>query len=415
MERVYPRDEDIQKLARDAGLDPLPVCFEDVPPSVLYEYAAYLLPGRFSHWSFGKHYHMLKTSYEYGFSKIYELVLDTYPAYAFVLAHNSPLENLMVRCHVMGHADFFGNNFLFQTDKKHILMIVRAHARRIRHYECLYGVDVVERFLDAVLSIADHVAYSIPEFGSARLWRSEHHDFDPEDILGFISHHSPVLQGWQRDITSMVAMEMAYFWPHRRTKIINEGWAALWHEYLMQHMDLDEADYWDFARLHAQILSPNRQQINPYALGYAIFQGIVRRKGMHEAFMVRKIHDDMSLIRNYLTPDIAQDLGLFVYEKKDGMVREIGRDFKDIRQYLLQRLTHGGLPLIHVQDGDFHHRGELYLYHVHGGQDLDLLYAERTLAYVYQLWGRPIFLETLHDGRRVILQYDGMVHTRLMS
>ncbi|WP_053959002.1 SpoVR family protein [Sulfobacillus thermosulfidooxidans] len=426
MPRSYPTDEDIEDLARSAGLDPLPVCFEDVPPSILYEYAAYWLPGRFSHWSFGKQYQLLKTSYEYGFSKIYELVLDTFPAYAFVLAHNSPLENILVHCHVMGHADFFGNNFLFQSDKKHLLMMVRAHARRIRHYEYLYGIDVVERFLDAVLSIAEHVAYFMPGLASARLESSpgcasflrhviQHHDSDPEDILGFISRHSPVLKDWQRDIASMIAMEMTYFWPHRRTKIINEGWAVLWHEYLIQHMDLDEADYWDFARLHAQILSPRGNQINPYALGYAIFQRIVRTQGVQEAFVVRQIHDDVSLIRNYLTPDIAQGLGLFVYEKEQGIAREIGRDFKDIRRYLLQRLTHGGIPVIHVRDGDFHHRGELYLVHQHDGQDLDLLYAERTLAYVYELWGRPIFLETLHEGRRMILQYDGMVNTRLMS
>ncbi len=40
--------------AHELGLDPFPVHFEVVPPAIMYEFGAYLLPGRFQHWTHGK-------------------------------------------------------------------------------------------------------------------------------------------------------------------------------------------------------------------------------------------------------------------------------------------------------------------------------------------------------------------------
>lgn len=40
--------------ARASGLDPFPVHFEVVPAAIMYEFGAYLLPGRFQHWTHGK-------------------------------------------------------------------------------------------------------------------------------------------------------------------------------------------------------------------------------------------------------------------------------------------------------------------------------------------------------------------------
>ena len=51
------------------GLDPFPTHFEIVPATVMYEVGSYALPGRYSHWSFGKAYHRLKTMYDFGLSK----------------------------------------------------------------------------------------------------------------------------------------------------------------------------------------------------------------------------------------------------------------------------------------------------------------------------------------------------------
>src|SRR5690349_18399192 len=100
----------IWEIARRFGLDPFPVHYELVPPAIMYEFGSYGLPGRFSHWSHGKVYHRMKTSYDYGLSKIYELVINTDPSYAFLMEGNSLVQNKLVMAHVLGHTAFFKNN-----------------------------------------------------------------------------------------------------------------------------------------------------------------------------------------------------------------------------------------------------------------------------------------------------------------
>ena len=92
------------------GLDPFPTRFEIVPSTVMYEIGSYALPGRYSHWTFGKAYHKMKTMYDFGLSKIYEVVINANPAYAFLLENNSLLQNKLVIAHVLGHVDFFKHN-----------------------------------------------------------------------------------------------------------------------------------------------------------------------------------------------------------------------------------------------------------------------------------------------------------------
>ncbi len=107
--------EKIWEIARRMGLDPYPVHFELVPATIMYEFGSYGLPGRFSHWSHGKAYYRMKTEYDYGLSKIYELVVNTNPSYAFLMEQNDILQNKVVVAHVLGHTDFFKNNVLLQA------------------------------------------------------------------------------------------------------------------------------------------------------------------------------------------------------------------------------------------------------------------------------------------------------------
>src|SRR5918998_1261526 len=118
----------IWETARRNGLDPFPTRFEIVPATVMYEIGSYALPGRYSHWTFGKAYHRMKTMYDFGLSKIYEVVINTNPAYGFLLETNSP-----------------------------ILDSVSTHSGRMTEYEFRYGRKTVEKFLDAVLSIEEHI------------------------------------------------------------------------------------------------------------------------------------------------------------------------------------------------------------------------------------------------------------------
>ncbi len=252
--------------ARTFGLDPFPTHFELVPASIMYEFASYSLPGRFSHWTHGKAYHRQKLQYDLGLSKIYEMVVNTNPSYAFLMDMNDWLQNTFVAAHVFGHTDFFKNNVYFQHTSRQMIDKVSIHAERIAKYEFDHGKDEVERYLDAVLSIQEHVDYNLflrsneqeqknkeqkttnTQTGNEYedLWdldnrakraeeeRERSHpkpakfpEKPEKDLLLFLIRHSPHLQPWQRDIIEIVRAEMLYFVPQMQTKTMNEGWACL--------------------------------------------------------------------------------------------------------------------------------------------------------------------------------------------
>lgn len=228
--------------ARKFGLDPFPTHFELVPASIMYEFASYSLPGRFSHWTFGKAYYRQKMQYDLGLSKIYEMVVNTNPSYAFLMEMNNLLQNTFVAAHVFGHTDFFKNNIYFQQTSRRMIDKVSVHAERIAKYEFDHGREEVERFLDAVLSIQEHIDYNLllreyddekdkkdekpktkPSSDYEDLWgldqtekkAQEERDQRPgkppkfpekpeKDILLFLSRHAPHLQPWQPDRKSVV-------------------------------------------------------------------------------------------------------------------------------------------------------------------------------------------------------------------
>ncbi len=257
--------EQIWEIARRFGLDPFPVNFELVPATIMYEFGSYGLPGRFSHWTRGKSYYRMKTEYDYGLSKIYELVVNTNPSYAFLMEQNSLLQNKLVIAHVLGHTDFFKNNAYFKHTAPNMIDKVSVNADRIRKYEYDHGQLEVERFLDAVLAIEEHIdpnfhvkrptdeeraarlrgrRQSRPDTPYDDLWNldgrssSDEEDTEPspsrrvppepeKDLLLYLAEHAPSLEDWQRDILLIVREEMQYFVPQMQTKVMNEGWACL--------------------------------------------------------------------------------------------------------------------------------------------------------------------------------------------
>jgi stage V sporulation protein R len=273
----------IQEKAAEFGLDFYPTHFEVVPDHIIYELGSYVLPARFSHWTFGRDYHRQKTMYEYGMAKIYEIVFNTDPCQAFLLDSNSMLAHKFVVAHVLGHNDFFKNNVYFEHTDRRMVEKVRLHANRIRKYEEEYGPLAVEEFLDAVLSIEEHFDTGLtttfrrktPEQHEAErrkppqkplteyddLWNlmdTKHgpeptraRKFPPEpekDLLGFLRDYAPELEKWQRDILNMIREEMIYFIPQMRTKTINEGWACATGESLL----VTQQGIMRFDRLYAQ-------------------------------------------------------------------------------------------------------------------------------------------------------------------
>lgn len=446
------------------GLDPFPVRFEIVPATVMYEVGSYALPGRYSHWTFGKAYHRMKMMYDFGLSKIYEVVINSNPSYAFLLETNSPTQNKMVIAHVLGHIDFFKNNVYFSKTNRRMVDEAALHARRMGEYEFKYGRKVVEEFLDAVLSIEEHVD---PNFFIRKRNQSGESDAEkktdrregpyddllskeernegvssnddqrkrkpgievPEkDLVYFLMKHSPTLEPWQRDVMAMLHEEMEYFVPQMQTKIMNEGWASIWHSRIMREMDLPTNEHIEFAELHAGVVSPHKGQLNPYYLGYKVFEDIEKRwdnpstearekfgraggEGRAKMFEVRELDNDISFLRNYLTEELCDELDLYVYQlvdEEDWTVTE--KNWQKVRDQLTSNMTNFGFPYIEVVDEDYDGNSELYLVHRFEGVELDMKYARKTLEYVHKLWGRDVHLETKVDDESLVMHYDGHEH-----
>src|SRR2546423_865377 len=455
--------EQIWEVARRFGLDPFPTRFELVPATVMYEIGSYALPGRYSHWTFGKAYHRMKTMYDFGLSKIYEVVINTNPSYGFLLETNSPVQNKLVMAHVLGHVDFFKHNAYFSRTNRRMVETVSAHSGRMSEYEFRYGRKTVERFLDAVLSIEEHID---PNFFIRRedpsrqddkrkksqpkpgryddLWNigrppddaaaSDEDDrprgdrLPEKDLVYYISRNSPSLKDWQRDVMAMVHEEMEYFIPQMQTKTLNEGWASYWHSRIMRELDLSDEEHVEFAELHSGVVSPHKGQLNPYYLGYKILEDIERRwdaptdeerekfgresgGGRAKLFEVRETENDVSFLRNYLTEELCEELDLFVYElvdEEEWTVTE--KRWERVRDQLVSNMTNFGFPFIVVADGDYNGNRELYLKHQYEGSELDLNYASRVLEHVHTLWGRPVHIETVVDDETVRLHYNGEEH-----
>ena len=125
----------IIKKARDLGLDFPEIIFEMVEPDEVNEIASLGgFPQRYPHWRFGMEYDRLSKSYAYGLSKIYEMVINTDPCYAYLLTSNSVAEQKLVMAHVCGHADFFKNNLYFAHTNRKMIDEMANHAVRVRRY-----------------------------------------------------------------------------------------------------------------------------------------------------------------------------------------------------------------------------------------------------------------------------------------
>src|SRR5919201_1058764 len=354
--------QEIWDAAVRLGLDPFPTHFEVVPANIMYELGAYGIPGRFSHWTHGKAYWHMKTMYDYGLSKIYELVINTNPSLAFLLETNSVLENKMVIAHVLGHTDFFKHNMYFDHTSRQMVESASLNAERIARYEFEHGTLAVEKVLDAVLSVKEHFALPAPQRRKSQdepaprttpyddLWdldkapRKDEDDRKPRrippepepDILQFLFTYAADLEDWQRDIIAIVRQEQLYFLPQMQTKIMNEGWASYWHYKLMNdELNLSPAELAQFGALHAGVVSPSgRMRINPYYLGFRIWQDIERRwdnptaeererlgrkpgKGREKMFEVREAENDQSFLRHYLTEELVRDMDMYTYRLVD--------------------------------------------------------------------------------------------------
>ncbi len=316
------RDE-TRDLAKSYGLDFYEVIFELVDHDELNMIASYGgFPTRYPHWRFGMEYEHLSKSYSYGLSKIYELVINNDPCYAYLMRSNSITEQKLVMAHVYGHCDFFKNNAWFAHTSRKMMDVLANHGARIRRYMDRHGQERVENFIDLVHSLDNLIdPYSpyIDRGTDGRRQRQSDEEARPvvakiaakdymdryinppeylqrererlakeqqqarqfparpaRDVLKFLLDHAP-LETWQQDVLAMLREEAYYFAPQGMTKIMNEGWAVYWHSKLMTRHLCEASEIVQYCDTHSGTLSTRPGQVNPYKMGVELFRDIEQR------------------------------------------------------------------------------------------------------------------------------------------
>ena len=541
MVNLQERFDELEKLARAAGLDPYDVHFFHVPASIIYEIASYGLPTRYSHWTFGRMYQRQKTQGEMGMSKIYELVINNNPSYAFLDKNNTNTVNLLIAAHVFSHADYFKNNIMFnRCGETSMIDQAKRHADFIDECRKDFGNDEVDSILDIALSMERHIdvykglhrdrypdRHIEYEDRTATEWEDIVHvkggkkplvnktikglylpPYPEKDLLWFISEYAN-LEPWQKKIFEIVRRESYYFYPQYRTRICNEGWSAYHHAELMRQYaygnnndlgvtglkyPLTSEEHMEFVSHHEKVVQPGLKiplkityidptgkkvkkwnpaitsnprlfrlatQLNPYYVGFRIYRDIKKRwdkyfeDGYREDEYGNKIpviingdqkirevminSDDVSLMRNYLTQDLADELKLFYYGNTDNfednyefqeeeMVDEKegstdsdisdqtiknktvivrSKDIKEIIKAFAKDHNNYGVPEIVVRRVD--ENGLLRLEHLlNDGVNVDINYTKQVLRYIWKVWSRPV--ELVRKGSKVTwhITYDGL-------
>jgi stage V sporulation protein R len=266
----------IREIALDHGLDFFEVIYEVVDFHQMNEFASYMgFPTRYPHWRWGMEYERMRKSYAYGLHKIYEMVINNDPCYAYLLASNELVDQKIVMAHVYGHSDFFKSNLWFGRTNRKMMDEMANHASRVWRIIDRIGMEEVEEFIDVCLSLENlidrhapyrdspAVSHPEPEDIEVDVRRPSVHKFpvdreymDPfinpadllrdeaeqrvealraqtqrvprepqPDILLFLLENAP-LERWQQDILGIIREEAYYFAPQGMTKVLNEGWAC---------------------------------------------------------------------------------------------------------------------------------------------------------------------------------------------
>ncbi|MEN1679189.1 MAG: SpoVR family protein [Planctomycetota bacterium] len=315
--------ESIEEMARGHGLDFFPTIFELVDADQLNAIAARGgFPVRYPHWRWGMEYESLSKGYNYGLSKIYELVINNDPCYAYLMRSNELVDQKLVMAHVYGHCDFFKCNAWFGPTNRKMMDEMANHGSRIRKIMDQVGVEPVEEFIDVCSSVEDLIDIHSPfikrreALGARREEEKEHSNggsgkfeakgymdsfinpreasggdddgdevaaqhlpipAQPErDILLFLLEHAP-LKSWQADVLAIIRDEAYYFAPQGQTKIMNEGWASYWHSTMMTTQIASASEIICFADHHSGTMATSPTRMNPYKLGIELFRDIEDR------------------------------------------------------------------------------------------------------------------------------------------
>ncbi|WP_075181950.1 SpoVR family protein [Pantoea sp. 1.19] len=469
---------EIDRVAKLYRLDTYPHQIEVITSEQMMDaYSSVGMPINYAHWSFGKKFIETEQRYKHGQQGLaYEIVINSNPCIAYLMEENTMTMQALVMAHACyGHNSFFKNNYLFRswTDAGSIVDYLLFARNYISQCEERYGVEEVEKLLDSCHALMNYGVdrYKRPQKISlleekARqksreeylqsqvntLWRTlprrekeatqrqaARYPAEPqENLLYFMEKNAPLLEPWQREVLRIVRKVSQYFYPQKQTQVMNEGWATFWHYTILNHLydegKLTERSMLEFLHSHTNVVyqppynSPWYNGINPYALGFAMFQDIKRicqhpteedRYWFPEIagsdwldtlhFAMREFKDE-SFISQFLSPKVMRDFRLFTvldddrnnYLEIDAIHNEAG--YRAIRQQLSAQYNLSNLePNIQVYDVDLRGDRSLTLRYVpHNRVPLDKSRRE-VLKHVHRLWGFEVHLEQQNDDGSVEL------------
>ena len=461
----------IGKCAAAYGLDTYPNQIEIISSEqMLVAYAGVGLPVGYPHWTYGKEFIRNEQAYRKGYQALaYEIVINSNPCVAYLMDENTMTMQALVIAHAcFGHNSFFKGNYLFQqwTEADAIIDYLVFARRYVMGCEEQYGQAEVEAVLDACHALSRHGVdrFKRPQPLSAKNQRAredarrvhEQHHFDDlwrtvpgrgpttsigtrrdfpaepeENLLYFIEKHSPKLAPWQRELVRIVRKIAQYFYPQVHTKLMNEGWATFWHYHLINRLYderlVNDAFMLEFLQSHTNVVrQPGFDQrgfgnINPYAMGFAMFQDLKRicadptpedRRWFPEIagtdwrktldFAMRNFKDE-SFIGQFLSPKLMRDFRFFAiadHEAETELFVDSIHDesgYRRLRKLLCQQYARETyVPDVQVvryeRDGD---RSLTLRHFQHGGRPLEINEAEEVMKHLAQLWGFTVRLEAV--------------------
>lgn len=459
--------KEIKRVAEHYRLDAYPNQIEVITAEQMMDaYSSIGMPINYHHWSFGKKFIQTEQNYKHGqMGLAYEIVINSDPCIAYLMEENTITMQALVMAHACyGHNSFFKGNYLFQTwtDASSIVDYLLFARNYITECETKHGVDEVEKLLDSCHALMNYGVdrYKRPEKISiveekARqesreaylqsqvndLWktvpRSEEKEAQErprfpsepqENILYFIEKHAPLLEPWQREVVRIVRKISQYFYPQKQTQVMNEGWATFWHYTILNHLYDDglvsDKFMLEFLHSHTSVVaqpaynSPYFSGINPYALGFAMFQDIRRicddpteedkqwfpeiagSNWLDTLHFAMENFKDESFISQYLSPKLMRDFKLFSIKDDDRKnyieISEIHNEsgYKIVREKLAAQYNLSNLePNIQVWNVDVRGDRSLILQYVPQNRvPLHKSYPE-VLKHLHRLWGFDVILQ----------------------
>ena len=412
-------DEKIARVAEDLGLDWHPIDYEIIDYQEMLGAMAYVgLPTHYRHWSYGKEYERTHTLYNAGQQGLpYEMIINSNPSIAYLMRENALNIHILTMAHCVGHSDFFKNNRMFdETNPDNIIDSFKSASKYVRKLieDPSIGIDRVENILDSAHSIK----YQVPRFPGIK-YRSHADNLQAEkqkmsadpkylpnlskvplapeyNLVRFIAEHSKHLEEWERNLLLIVEESSKYFIPQALTKVMNEGWACTIHYKIVNELNLPDSLHLPFIKLHNQVVRPHLGQLNPYHLGFKLFEKIIDRHGFEEAMTVREVHNDISFLRFYLDEEFMREQNYFSYSfKKDQKVTTIDEvsnndGWESVRDDMINNIGLNRVPVVYVEE--LEKDNTLSLIHEHDGRDLDLNYADKVYKNIKSLWGDKIKL-----------------------